>query len=253
MPTLESVNPAVLYCMFKGEPGTRKSTQALSFPKPQYWFSWDRKMSGIIVPARNWGVDMKLIDYDDYDNWDKARVKLEKLQTNCPYKTIVIDSITSCADMALRQTRLGNLKGKKIGTISVDGFEEFNAEAASLNELIALTKDIHIYHKVNIILIAHVIQAEYKDKNQETYISRTIVTAGKRIAPKIPAYCGEVYHFDMVKANSVTGNSGGYKILTVHTGDDFARTSIDLPREIQFNDDPLYDKYLLPAIKELRG
>lgn len=253
MPNLEGLDASNLYCMFKGEPGTRKSTQALSFPKPQYWFSWDRKMSGILVPLRNWNMDRKQIDYDDYDNWDKAKFKLEKLATNCPYKTLVIDSLTSCADMALRQTRTGKgTGGKKVGTIPVDGFEEFNAEAAVLNELIALTKDIHIFHKVNVILIAHVIQAEYKDKNQETYISRTIVTAGKRVAPKIPAYCGEVYHFDMVKGNSITGNSGGYKILTVHTGDDFARTSLDLPREIQFNDEPLYDKYLVPAIAKLK-
>jgi hypothetical protein len=47
MANMNEVNFNSLYCMFKGEPGTRKSTQALSFPGPQYWFSWDRKMNGI--------------------------------------------------------------------------------------------------------------------------------------------------------------------------------------------------------------
>ena len=48
MPTMDSVTFFdALYCMFKGEPGTRKSTQALSFPGPQYWFSWDRKMNRV--------------------------------------------------------------------------------------------------------------------------------------------------------------------------------------------------------------
>ena len=47
---------------------------------------------------RKWGIDPKTIQYDDYDDWTKARIKLEQLQITCPYKTIVIDSITSCAD-----------------------------------------------------------------------------------------------------------------------------------------------------------
>jgi hypothetical protein len=31
------------------------------------------------------------------------------------------------------------------------------------------------------------------------HTSRTIVTAGKRVAAKIPAYCSEVYHFGIKK------------------------------------------------------
>ena len=61
MPTMESTSFDSLYCMFKGEPGTRKSTQALSFPGPQYWFSWDRKMNGIYLPMKKWGIDPKTI------------------------------------------------------------------------------------------------------------------------------------------------------------------------------------------------
>ena len=69
------------FTMLKGEPGLRKSTQALSFAAagPQYWFSFDRKMSGILIPARKWGIDLTTIDYDDYDDWTKAAQKLEKL------------------------------------------------------------------------------------------------------------------------------------------------------------------------------
>lgn len=81
-------------------------------------------------------------------------------------------------------------------------------------------------------------------------ISRTIVTAGKRVAPKIPAYCNEVYHFNIKKG--FTDEAGGeYSILTTHTGDDFARTELPLRTEIVFGDEPLYDKWILPAITEL--
>lgn len=253
MPTLESVDPGLLFSLFKGEPGTRKSTQALSYPMPQYWFSWDRKMSGILVPARKWGIDTRTLEFDDYDDWDKAKAKLEKFQTNCPYKTLVFDSITTMADASLRQTRKSGGGSKKIGTVTVDSWDEFNAEAAAISEMIALAKDIHRYFKVNIILIAHVIQTEQKSQKGETSISRVLVTAAKKIAAKIPAVCGEIYHFDRMPGSTLTAvATDSYKLFTVHTGDDYARTAINLPREIVFNDDPIYPKYILPAIEKMR-
>lgn len=261
MPNMESVDPSNLYCLFKGEPGTRKSTQALSFPHPQYWFSWDRKMAGLLLPMRAWGINPKDITFDDYDDWNKGKAKLEKFQVDCPYKTIVIDSLTSMADMTLRQTvklkygqtrASGNTAGKLVAGIAVNEIEDYNAESAALQELIAITKDIHVFHKVNIILIAHVVQAEYRNTAQNvTHISRTIVTAGKKVAPKIPAYCGEVYHFNIKKGFDVS-QGGSYSLLTTHTGDDFARTTLPLPTEIEFKDDPLYDKWIQPAINKLK-
>ena len=260
MPTMDSVNFDSLYVMMKGEPGLRKSTQALSFPLPQYWFSWDRKMNGIYLPARKWGIDMKQVQFDDYEDWNKPKQKLEKFQVDCPFKTLVFDSITSMADMTLRQTtrlkygqtrQSGQAAGKLIAGIAVNEIEDYNAESAALQELIALTKDIHVYHKVNIILIAHVVKAEYRDTTKKTtHISRQIVTAGKNVAAKIPAYCGEVYHFN-IKQGFVEGAGGDYSLLTVHTGDDFARSALDLPKEIVFGDKPLYETYIKPAIKKL--
>jgi hypothetical protein len=260
MPTLDSVNFDSLYCLFKGEPGTRKSTQALSFPGPQYWFSWDRKMNGIVYPMQRWGIDPKTIHFDDYDDFTKGRTKLEQLQTNCPYKTIVIDSITSCADQTLRQTmklkygttrKSGAAAGKLVGGIAVNEIDDYNAESSALQELVALTKDICSYHKVNIILIAHVVKAEYRDTTKNvTHVSRQIVTAGKNVAAKIPAYCGEVYHFN-IKKGFVEGSGGDYSLLTEHTGDDFARTALNLPKEIVFKDQPIYSTYIQPAIQTL--
>ena len=210
-------------------------------------------MSGILVPAKKWGIDISQIEFDDYDDWDKAKIKLERFQTNCPFKTLVFDSITTMGDASLRQTRKSGGGSKKIGTITVDSWDEFNAESASISEMIALAKDIHRYFKVNIILIAHVIQTEQKSKDGETHMSRILVTAAKKIAAKIPAVCGEIYHFGRKPGSTLTTTSeDSYNLFTVHTGDDYARTAINLPREIVFNDDPIYPKYILPAIERLR-
>lgn len=261
MPNMESINFDSLYCMFKGEPGTRKSTQALSFPGPQYWFSWDRKMNGIYLPMKKWGIDPKTVTYDDYEDWNKPKQKLEQFQVNCPFKSLIFDSVTSMADMTLRQTtrlkygvtrQSGQAAGKLIAGIAVNEIEDYNAESAALQELIALTKDINIFHKVNIILIAHVVKAEYRDTTKKTtHISRQIVTAGKNVAAKIPAYCGEVYHFN-IKTGFAEGAGGDYSLLTEHTGDDFARTALGLEKEIVFKDKPIYDTYLRPAIAKLK-
>jgi hypothetical protein len=218
-------------------------------------------MNGIYLPMKKWGLDPKTITYDDYDDWSKAKKKLEQLQVQCDYKTLIFDSLTSMADMTLRQTvkmkygvtrASGAQAGKLIAGIAVNEIEDYNAESAALQELIALTKDINAFHKVNIILVAHVVQAEYRNTaNNTTHISRTIVTAGKKVAPKIPAYCGEVYHFNIDKGLEV-GGGGSYTLLTEHTGDDFARSALGLPHKIEFGDKPLYDTYLKPAIAKVR-
>jgi len=247
------LNNDALYSLFKGEAGLRKSSVALSYPTSQYWFSWDKKMRALLLPMKALGIDPKLIDYDDYSDWDAPRRKLEQLQVNCPYKTIVIDSITSAADGILSQGKKlkSGTAGKKINNIQVNSIEDYNAEDSALSELIALTKDIHNFHKVNIILIAHVMEVSHRSLTGETHTSRTIVTAGKRISIKIPAYCEEVYHFD-IETGFDPSQGGTYRILTQHTGDDFARTSLPLPKIIKFGNDPLYSKYIKPGIDQLK-
>lgn len=259
MPNMTSVNFDSLYVMLKGEPGTRKSTQALSFPKPQYWFSWDRKMSSIYLPMLKWNVDPKLIDYDNYEDWTRARQKLEVFKSHCPFRTLIFDSITSMCDATLRQTLVakygksrssGASAGKMIAGIAVNELEDYNAESSALMELIALTHELRNLHHVNIILIAHVIQAEYRNtSNNTTHIARQIVTASKKTASRIPAYVGEIYHFNIKKEFD---GGGAYSLLTSHTGDDFAKTELGLEKEIIFKDNPIYDTYIKPAIDSLK-
>lgn len=259
MPTLQEVlndKDSSLFYLFKGEPGSRKATHALSFPKPQYWFNWDQKMRFALRPMKDWGVKPEEVHYDNYSDWQGARVKLEKFQVTCPYKTIVIKTITSAGDAINRQTlkvkygtttSSGQEAGKRIGGIAVNTIEDFNAETSAFQELIALCKDIKAFHKINIILIAHVIQIEQKSSAGMTTFSRSLVTGGKKVAAKIPAYCDEVYHFNLETDIDIS-KGGKYAILTQSTGDDFARTTLPLPSKIILEDKPLYETHILPAI-----
>ena len=256
MPNLSNISIEALFSMFKGEPGTRKSTAALSYPTPQYWISTDQKMEALMLPAKRWGVKMSEIQYDDYTDWDKPKAKLEQLQVNCPFRSIMVDSITSIGDAMTRQVRRFKIQdntGKKIGNIPVSGFEEFNAESAAFQELIALLKDIHKFHNVNVILIGHVLGARKdNDVNKLTHHSRIIVTGAEKISAKIAAYMTEVYHFNITPAFEAD-KEGQYGLMTVHTGNDYARTSLPLPQEILFNNEPLYEKWIAPAIEKLKA
>jgi hypothetical protein len=253
MPTLAEVHPEVFFFMFKGEPGTRKSTQALSFPTPQYWISTDQKMGATILPGKEWGVDFKEVHFDDYTNWDSIKKKLEELQVNCPYKTVIVDSVTSTGDTINSQTikvKGSEGKGAKVGGIPVNSLEDYKAEASAFREMIALLKDIKSYHKVNIILIAHVVGQRSLEEVGSTHQSRIIITGGKTISGKIASYCDEIYHFDIKSAFDVD-KEGDYGLLTVHTGEDYARTCLPLPRRINFKNQPLYEKYIKPAIDKM--
>jgi len=256
MPNLEQANIDYLFTMFKGEPGTRKSTCALSYPLPQYWISTDQKMEALTLPGKRWGIDFKQVEYDDYQDWDKPRAKLEQLQVNCKYKTIIVDSVTSIGDNMTKQVRKNKRmdnSGKMIGNISVSGLEEYNAESAAFQELTSLLKDIHKFHKVNIILIAHVVgQRKSDDANKLTHHSRVIITGGDKIAGKLASYMTEAYHFN-IEPGFNADEDGKFGLYTSHTGNDYARTSLPLERRIIFNNEPLYDKWIRPAITKLKN
>jgi len=256
MPSLADEKLDALFTMLKGEPGTRKSTCALSYPTPQYWVSTDQKMESMVLPAKRWGVKTRDITYDDYTDWDKVNAKLKQLQVNCPYKTVIVDSITSIGDAMTSQVKKSKRaegQGKTIGGIPVSGLEEFNAESSAFQELIAQLKDINKFHGVNIIMIAHVLGARKDNEaNKLTHHSRIIVTGAEKISAKLASYMTEVYHFN-IKPAFEADKEGSYTLLTTHTGNDYARTSLPLPKEVEFNDQPLYERWIAPAIISLNN
>lgn len=257
-----------LFVMLKGEPGTRKSTQALSFPLPQYWFSFDRKMKALIRPMKDWGIDPAKISYDDYSTWnltlDSSRksphAKLTELELNCPYATIVWDSITLTGDAINLETvktksgtttKSGEEKGSRVGTINVNTWEDYKAENQAFAEIMQSLGNIQFFNpKVNIVVIAHVI-----GERQESVITahaRTIITGGKQISGKISAKMEEVYHFDIEQSLNAD-KPGKFRAITFHTGEDFARTILPLPPVMDIDNKPLYGTYIKPAIEQLKA
>jgi len=270
--TLEQLNFDALYTLLKGDPGTWKSSSAITYPTPQYWFSFDRKMQALALPAKKHGVDLSKISYDDFSTWTMHRDGnkpsalsiLESLRTNCPYRTIIIDSVTTAADAMLRQildAKIGTQRnsgaaaGKFIGGIDVSEIEDFNGEAAGINELLALSKDVCERRKVNFILIAHVVRTEQKDLTGKTSIARSLVTAAKKPAAKIPAVCHETYQFSLKGGQGVIVNQEavGLQVHTVNNSEDYARTVLPLDKILELGPDiNFYKTYIEPAIEKMK-
>lgn len=259
MPTMATAKLDALFCLFKGEWGTRKSTQALSFPKPQYWFSFDQHMENLMLPMKKWGIDPNLIEYDDYNDWNKAEEKLKRFQVECKFKTIVVDTLGLMGDTTNRQTRKiksgstnkeGGEKGMRIAGIIVNSMEDYKAETAALQDMMAMLKDVHKFHKANVIIISHVIYDKMPEGKGETHVARSLVTGARQMGAKIPGYCHEVYHFNL---KGDFGQDKRYSLLTHHTREDFARTGLPLEKEIVFDEKPLYDNWIVPAINKLNS
>lgn len=254
--TLGSEKIQSVLAMFKGEPGTWKSSSAITFPTPQFWFSQDGKMNSVMKPARLHGVDISQVEYEEYKTWTEMERKVESLQLNCKYKTLIIDSVTTVGDTVNFETlgiKSKDDKGKKIGGIRVNSIEDYNAQAAAFTSLLSRMKDIRAFHNTNIILIAHVVGERVITEKSVTNAARTIVTGGKAISGKIPAYCDEIYHFDVVP-NPVEGAMPDFQIFTVPTGFDFARTALSLPTRFLISPNKnLWKDFVEPAITQMNS
>src|SRR5690606_18986017 len=91
--------------VIKGEPGTRKSTHAATFPGPIRWLDVDRKIESLRLPKSKGFITSK-IDFERYNNWYGIEKELQRLETSCPYATVVIDTLTSVGDVINRQTMM---------------------------------------------------------------------------------------------------------------------------------------------------
>jgi hypothetical protein len=223
--------------LIKGVPGTRKTTQAATFPGPIFWFDIDRKVDKSLWLPRSLGAipTGTEIEYEQYRRWYDIEKKLGELESSCPYKTVVLDSVTSIGDRINRQTLIKDKGGKRIGGIAVNTIEDYNAETSALMYMVDIANVI----EANVIIIGHVIQ---RDQNIDGISKsvRQIVTGGKVVGAKIPAYIPEIYHFEFDGAFDTTQPPNYIMYTQVH-GDDFARTGLPLPYKVDLTNKNLYE------------
>jgi len=240
-----------LFALFKGSPGSRKSTAAASFPDPLFIDS-DGKSDAVqkIFPDK----DIRIICPR---NFDEHLDILDELSRNNPYQTIVDDSITTTS------TQIFNLANKYRGKEMVDSetpggkresktarmmkgmhiempqIEDYKMELRALEMMTDYLRIIH-QNGANVILTAHVLSVRNEDiKTKVVTTKNTIMTGGQKSACLIPAMFKEVYHF--YSKSMELGGKEEYFVNTESTGDDYAMTALKLPPTIKWTGKNFYD------------
>lgn len=236
---ISNIVPGELFFgMFKGDPGTGKTLAAASFPDPIF-LDFDERLTPIVT---FYGPNIN-IAFERFSTHIAITKFLDDLyfqhQTrNCPYKTLVLDSLTFLVKFLL--LRVSEMKGanvgKSVGGVKVSDLEDYGAEDAFLMQIIDKLRKLRGY--MHVIVTAHVIQTEEKNiKTGVSTYSRSLLTGGKKIAKIIPGAFDECYHFDL----DTSVEPPSHICYTQHTGNDWAKTALKIPSKFEFGPTNFYE------------
>jgi hypothetical protein len=243
-----------LLTLMKGDPGTAKSPAAASYPEP-----YILDLDGRIASVASYWSGKKKVQYDTLINdYPKLCDKMESLIRYNPYGTVILDSITTLArslhtlifqargaGAQAREDRDERGKARiylnaakipnKFEGIPVLEIDDYKTESTGIIQILDACRVLWNGGKgCNVVVIAHVIEVEQKDLKNRVTRTRAIMTGGRKIAAEIPVYFNEAYHF-------YNTPSGGYEIITKADGEDWAKTSLQLPERIDFTNKNLYE------------
>lgn len=250
MPKITDVVPEDKYlrALFTGDPSGGKSIAASSFPNV-YVFDIDQRyksMKNYWVPKGRTDIEYDIYGPDDFRKLDR---KMDALIASCPYETVVLDTLTTYVSQIL--TAIREVKGapgyksssggegrKVAGLFTIPDLEDYNAETSAIESTIAALSQI----KAHTIMICHLVPS-FGSKGL-----RIPWTAGKKSATLIPVKFNEIYNFELQKAVDAS-KPPKYICRTVSDGVDFARTQLNLPREIDLTGKSLWADFIEPAMK----
>ncbi|KKN34937.1 hypothetical protein LCGC14_0788780 [marine sediment metagenome] len=155
-----------------GKSGTGKTTFACSFPKP-YVFDFD---NGILSQR---GMD---VDYDVYSGvaaYQKFEEKLRTLESECPYETIVLDSITTMQEYKMNS--ILQVTRKKIPTqyewmVLITDMKDLFTRITSMDK--------------HVVVIAHEMMVQDDMTGEIMFMP---VVYGKKLPAQLPLWFDEVY------------------------------------------------------------
>ena len=181
-----------------GHTGCGKSVAAASFAKlgPIKFFDFDGRMKSVrkVYP----GYD---IDYDTYGPdtlQTKFRSEFNNLVKHCPWKTIVLDSLTSLSMTAITsQLMMKGMEGKgKLtgGGLAITSWDEINGETVFISQILDLCKVL----PCNVIMTFHPIERTIGAEGKTEKIT-TVVSYGHKINQISLNYFDEVYFLEVDK------------------------------------------------------
>lgn len=234
MPNTRDLKPGErIFAIFKGEPGSGKGAAAESFPNV-YVADLDNRIRSTLKMHPD-----KEVDYDQFKDLESFLKKIEDLTESCPYETIHIASLTKLANMAVeysmkyrgagKETNKKELQGMQRGKIKMTDVQDWGVEFRVLTQVVDALQNI----KAHVILEAHLISTTTDNiMTGARTVKRRLMTGAKGVAAYLPTCFDEAYHFYVDVP--IDGSMPRYKARTIDSNEDWAKTALWLPPEIDF-------------------
>ena len=249
--------------LLKGPYGFGKTLAAASFAigGPTYIAYWDKKKPvELVTYFKRFGAKgKKILDNIEYDvygghNANEYLQKIIALSQDCRYFAVITDSITMMTSGVVSWSSGFNDKGKHVGLKAenpqqiIPSWDEYKSETAIVSQSLDLSRTLPCH----VIWTAHPLPStKIEGSGSSMKVSKTIsiVTYGSKVAGMVPGQFSEIYHF--TQSNDYNTNTKRYIAETDAIGDDFAKTSLGLPRELDITNRLFYEVWL-EALAEVK-
>jgi ABC-type dipeptide/oligopeptide/nickel transport system ATPase component len=215
-----------------GESGAGKTVLATSFPTPIKVYDFDQKISSA---AKFYAKDTDRLSSIDVEQYGKLPIKermqkflasvreIENLQhagKPLPFKTLVIDSLTTLTNAILEDYKKVSQLGIKRALADVNAMQDYQLLQIHLTQLITGILSLDC----NVVVIGHT----QLEKDETTGMMRNTILMPGQLAFKLPIFFEEVY---LAKINA----KGERVLQTQSDSKTSLRSQRQLPVEIPSN------------------
>lgn len=230
--------------LLKGSNGMGKTISACSFAVegPIYVFDFDNRMLPVLTYFKKHRPELlDRVEYDTYSshNANEFLNKLIEFGKDCRYTAIITDSITSLTASAINWSLGFRARGKRSGEpMLIPDFDAYKVETSLVSQALDILKTLPCH----MIFTAHPLPSlSMSGSGSSMTVSKvtSIVSYGQKVGAIVPGYFNEIYHF--ARRMNFNTNINSRIVMTDMVGDDFAKTAIDIPRELDITDKLFYE------------
>ena len=175
--------PEFLKVLIYGESGTGKTYSISTFPDPVYIFDFDRGIETLS------GITPGEFEYDTYAEGSiqgqpfvQFRKKVAELRKKCPYKTVVLDSVTTLGEKAVTSF-VRSASGHMETPLELqDHLKISDKLSQALDELLGI--------QANIVVISHPKVIITEETGEIKYL---VMQTGNKLPQRVPLIFDEIY------------------------------------------------------------
>ncbi len=184
------------------------------------------------------------IEYELYGshNANEYLNKLMSFTKDCRYVAVITDSVTNLTSaavnwsMGFRDPKGGKSDPKNPKSPQlIPDFDEYKVETSLVTQALDISRTLPCH----IIWTCHPLPSlKMEGSGASMRVSKVnnIVTYGSKVGAIVPGNFSEIYHFTKTADYSSGSSKIKYGVSTIGIGDDFAKTSLDLPAELDITD-----------------